>query len=392
MLCVQNQTVPGDPRVWREARDLAAAGHAVTVICPRAAGLGRREVIEGVEILRYRPAPELQGLAGQIVETLGALIGTAASLVSLRRRGPIAVLHAANPPDTFFLLALLLRPSGTRFVYDQHDVCPELFAVRAGEGHPLVALFRWLERWSYRTADLVVAPNESYRNLALTRGRKRPEQVTVVRSGPDVIRTAERVPSSGTVVTFAGAMDEQDGVHLLLEAVAKLVPQRPELRVELIGRGSNVEALKEQAEALGITDRITWTGWLSGDEYWRRLGSATVAVSPDEMNPFTLVSTMTKVTDYLSTAVPCLVADLPENLVTGADAVAYFRAGDAGDLALQLDALLGDADRLADLSRRAARRAEELRWSYSREHLLAAYGRLLTPDDQSRSRYSEYVP
>ena len=378
LLCVQNLSVPQDPRVWREARDLAAAGYDVTVACPSRPGLARREVREGVEIFRFPEAPVWPGVAGQAIETLATLFWVTVIALRLRWRGPIRVLHAANPPDTFFLVALLLRPWGTRFVFDQHDAVPELLLVKYGEQRLPNLVMRLLERASYRTADLVVAPNESYRRLALSRGRKRPQDVVVVRSGPDKVepRSTGRRCHPATI-TFAGAIDVQDGVHLLLEAAAEVVQRRPgSIRVELIGSGDGVEALHALATQLGIADIVTWAGWIERDQLGERLGSATIAVSPDDDTPFTRVSTMTKVTDYLGLGLPCVVADLPENRATCADAVSYYRAGDAADLAKKIEELLDDPDLLAEYSERACERAPELLWEHSRSHLLAAYARL----------------
>lgn len=379
VFCVQNLPVPHDPRVWRESRDLAAAGYRVSVVCPHRPGLARRELVEGVDIIRYPGPPLPPGLLGQAVETLAAVLWTAAWALRLRARGPVDVLHAANPPDTFFLVGLLLRPFGTRFVYDQHDAVPELLLVKLGRRPALSRVARLLERWSYRTATMVVAPNESYRRLAMTRGGKGADDVVVVRSGPDKVEALARPEHDDMpTVTFAGAMDTQDGIELLVDAAAKVLQRRPGLfRLELIGDGDGVERLRDRAGQLGIGEAVTWPGWLTGEAFRRRLGAATVAVSPDCENPFTLVSTMTKVTDYLGSGLACVVADLPENRATAKDAVAYFRPGDADDLAVTLERVLDDRRLAADLRARALRRASELCWANSSERLLAAYGRLL---------------
>ena len=375
LFCVQNLPVPHDPRVWRESRDLAAAGYEVVVVCPRLPSLSSREVLEGVDIIRYPPAPDLPGVLGQATETLWALLWTTFWAARLRLRGRIDVLHAANPPDTYFLVALLFRPFGTRFVFDQHDACPELLRVKLGDRPAFAWLLRLLERASYRAAHLVVAPNGSYRRLAIERGGKDPDDVIVVRSGPDaVVGAVDVAPGGHPIVTFAGAMDTQDGVELLVDAAAEVLHRSPgRFRLQLIGAGDGVAGLRARAEELGIAADITWTGWLTGSEFRARLAEATVAVSPDRDNPFTRVSTMTKVTDYLGMGLACVVADLPENRATAGDAAHYFVPGDASDLAAVLEALLDDAAGLDELRRRAVVRAEELLWRHSAEALLTAY-------------------
>ena len=378
VFCVQNLPVPGDPRVWREARDLAAAGHRVTVIAQRGPGQSKTDEIDGVSFLRYPAPPDRPGRLGQAIETVLTLAWTFWLVLRLRRRGPIAVLHAANPPDTFFLVGLGLRLSGARFVFDQHDACPELFETQTGGRGALYRTMRLLEWASYRSAHLVIAPNESYKRLAETRGGRSPNDVVVVRSGPDALLKKEWQPATGVpVIAFAGAMDPQDGVHLLIDAVAEILQRRPgAVKLDLIGAGSEVPDLKLRAARLGVADAVTWPGWLATDELHDRLATATIAVSPDDETPFTLVSTMTKVTDYLGLGLPCVVADLPENRVTGRDAVAYFRAGDVHDLAKRIEELLDDPALMAELAEQARNRAGELLWQHSRTNLLAAYERL----------------
>jgi glycosyltransferase involved in cell wall biosynthesis len=220
VLCSQNLPVPQDRRVWREALTLAGAGHRVTVVCPGDRSQPRRETASGVRVLRYPMPPGLPGLAGQVLETAWALVCVAAVAGWLRARRRIEVLHAANPPDSFFLVAWLLRPLGVRFVYDQHDLCPELLSARAPEApHVLAWFLRRLELGSYRRADLVITPNNAYRRLALGRGGCIPEQVVTVRSGPDEVVPREASGGSGPlVVAFAGVINEQDNVELLLRA------------------------------------------------------------------------------------------------------------------------------------------------------------------------------
>jgi glycosyltransferase involved in cell wall biosynthesis len=381
VLCVQNLSVPQDPRVWREARDLAAAGYSVHVICPRVHGGRARESLQGVEIHRYRAPRARAGLVGQIFETVAALMWTTLTLARLRLRGRIEVLHAANPPDTYFLVAALARPFGVRFVFDQHDAVPELLGAQMGAGrHRLrLALMRLLERSSYARADLVVSPNESYRELALCRGNKRPDQVVVVRSGPDEIGPERpRVRTTPPTVAFAGAMNDQDGVQNVIDAAAEILGRRPGgVRLELFGTGDAVPALQRRVDKLGISESVQFVGWVERAELLERLRSSSVAVSPDDDNSFTRISTMLKVIDYLGVGLPCVIADLPENRATAGDAVAYFRAGDPASLAKQIEVLLDDAELADELAARARDRARALLWEHSRGPLLNAYRTLV---------------
>jgi glycosyltransferase involved in cell wall biosynthesis len=376
---VQNLSVPRDPRVWREARDLAAAGFDVSVICPTAEGLARREVLEGVEILRYptlRPRP---GLVGQLLETIESLFWTTVSVLRFRRRGRIDVLHAANPPDTFFLVGLLLRPFGTQFVFDQHDPVPELLRAREGEQSKQAPLMRALERASFRAARLVFTPNESCRRLALARSGKRDEDVIALRNGPDEVSPLDlSPPTAPAVVAFAGTINEHRGVHLLLEAAADILSRRPgSIRLDVLGDGDAVGALRARARALGIEGSVDWPGWLTGDEMRTRLRAATICIAPDEDTEFMRIATSTKVMDYLSLGVPAVITDLPENRVTAGDAAVYFQPGDAHDLAKRIEEFLDDPDRRVMYATRARDRAPALLWEHSSRRLVEVYRSLL---------------
>lgn len=379
VLCVQNLPVPQDPRVWREARTLAAAGHRVVAVSPTPPGARPgRQVIDGIEVWRYR-CPDRPGTVGLVLETVVALVCTSWILLRLRRLQPVDVVHVANPLDTLFLPALLLRRGGTRFVYDQHDLCPELLAARSGDRPLLRRVLLVLERLSYRLAHLVVVPNGSYREVARTRGGKAPEDVVIVRNGPDAV-AAERPDPAGSppVVAFAGVMGRQDGVATLVHAVADILARRPGgVVLELIGRGSEVPALRAEVRRLGIESQVRWAGWLAPAEMHERLAAATIGASVDEDNPFTRRSTMIKVTEYLALGLPCVVSDLGENRVTAQDAALYFRPGDHLDLAKRIEELLDDGDLRAELARRGRERAHDLLWSHGAEALVGAYATML---------------
>jgi glycosyltransferase involved in cell wall biosynthesis len=376
VFCIQNESVPRDRRVWLEALTLAGEGHEVAVICPNDAGLSRAEVREGIEILRY---PQPPGRLGYLGETLGTLLWTTILALRLARRRPIHVLHAGNPPDTYFLLALLLRPLGTRFVFDQHDLCPELAEVKWGRRRFVDASLRLLERCSYRAAALVIVPNNSYRRVALERGGVDPAHVVVVRNGPaEARRTATPAPPPPLVLTVAGVLGRHDGVGLLLEAAARVESRRPgSLRVDIIGSGEDMPRLRAAAAALGIAERVSWAGWLTGDEYSRRLHSAHIGVSPDPDDPFSRASTMMKIAEYIAGGMPAVVADLPENRVTAGEAALYFRPGDVDDLARRLEELLERPAQLSELAAKASERGPSLLWAHSADRLASSYRWLL---------------
>ncbi len=203
VILVENLPVPLDRRAWQEAVALNEAGWDVTVISPRGSGeMGRlRDRIDGIEVLRY-PQRAATGLAGYLVEYLPSMLFTAGWLLHRRMRGRIDVVHGCNPPDLFWLFGRIARAEGGSYVFDQHDVGPELATTKWGGRGPragaLSAITRWLERRSYQTADLVLAPNDSYRKIAITRGHVTPDVVLVIRNAPDLARYREL--AAGAVV------------------------------------------------------------------------------------------------------------------------------------------------------------------------------------------------
>jgi glycosyltransferase involved in cell wall biosynthesis len=338
--------------------------------------------------VRYPNARERPGVAGQLLETACGIIGTARAVARLRRRGPIAVLHVANPPDTLFPLAWWLRRSGTRFIYDQHDPTPELLAAKLGRRPLLDRILRLLERRTYAAADLVIVGNNSCRRLALERSGHSPDRVITVRLGPRAVETTVASSPDVPVVAYAGVMGVQDTVDVLIEAFAEVLRRRPGgARLELIGRGDSVPMLTRRIEELGIGAAVSWAGWLPRAEMRQRLSRATVGVSPDVDNPNTRVSTMIKVSEYLSLGLPAVVADLPENRVTAGEGATYFRPGDAADLADRLAEVLFDEHRREQMAEAARRRAPCVLWEHSAPRLLGAYCNLLdggppVPGDQ----------
>lgn len=378
VLCVQNLSAPQDPRVWREAKTLRASGYRVSVVCPLGPNRQRNEELDGISIHRYRAPVDTTTTLGYLAETTWTLVRSAMLVLRIHLRHPVAVLHAANPPDTYFLLGWLLRPLGIRFVYDQHDHCPELMAEKWG-GSPLaVRLLRALERLSLRSAHLVVTANDSSRLSAIRRASRAEASVVTVRNGPDPPTghsPASPAEDDGTVrITYAGRMGREDGIDILLAAAAELDARHPRrIHLDLVGTGEDVPRLRRTAAALGIADIVSWPGWLDAAALRQRLPRASLAVSPDLGNSFTRLTTMSKVSEYIVAGLPVIAGDLPENRVTAGDAARYFPPGDIAGLTAALEALVLDPAERARMRKRAQLRASKLLWADSAERLTAAY-------------------
>lgn len=382
LILVENLSVPFDRRVWQECTTLRDAGWTVHVICPQGS---KRDTepeaeIDGVRIHRYPLRAATGGPSGYLREYGSALWHT----VRLARKvGPVDVVHACNPPDLLFLPALWLKRRGARFVFDQHDLVPELYLSRFDRGEDL--LYRAvcaLERMTYRAADVVLATNESYKDVAVRRGGQRPADVFVVRSAP-VIERFQPVPPETELkhgkqhlLCYLGVMGPQDGVDYALRSLAKLRDNlgRTDWHAVFVGAGDAFEAMVELSQRLGLSDQVQFTGRIPDAELVRYLSTADVCLSPDPRNPLNDVSTMNKVMEYMAMGKPIVSFDLKEARVSAGDAAVYAPANDEAEFAELIALLLDDPEKRDRMGKIGQERVGgELSWQNSQRSLLAAY-------------------
>ena len=385
-ILIENLTVPVDRRMWQEARTLAEAGYRVSVVCPKGRGFEQPyEVREGIEIYRYG-LWEASGALGYFLEYAIALVAQFRLALKAYRRTRFRIVHAANPPDTMFLVALLFRLVGVRFIFDHHDLNPELYEAKFGRRglfYHLVCLAEWL---TYRTATVSIATNESYREVALTRGGKQPDSAFVVRSCPDLekIRIGQPTPKLKNgrplLVVYVGVMAPQDGLDLLLESIRFIVHDegRDDVSFVLIGRGPETPALEAWAREKGIDSFVKFTGRVPDAEMWAYLSTADFGVAPDPKNAMNDKSTMNKILEYMAFGLPVVLYDLTEGRRSADDAALYARPNDPKDFARQMLTLLDSEELRQRLGARARKRIEEsLNWDIEKQELLKAYERAL---------------
>jgi glycosyltransferase involved in cell wall biosynthesis len=383
----ENLPLPFDRRVWMELNALKAGGYEVSAICPMGESwTAPHEVIDGIAIWRYPAPPPASGLVSYVWEFLYCWLQSARlSVVVLARRG-FDVIHAANPPDTFWALALFYKLFGKRYVFDHHDLCPELYVARFGarrEGDLPYRLLRWLEWAQFRTADLVISTNESYRQIALSRGGMTPDRVRVVRSGPSHARfaTVQAVDPAlrrgrKFLVAYLGVMAPQDGVDHLLRAAHHLAhcAGRQDISYTLIGSGDSFEELQALTSELGLTDVVEFTGRIPDADVERILATADVCVCPDPMNPLNDLSTMNKVLEYMACGRPIVAYDLREHRYSAGDGALYATPNRPEELAARIAELLDDPERRATMGAYNRQRfLEKMAWEYSAGELLQAY-------------------
>ncbi|WP_224766382.1 glycosyltransferase family 4 protein [Nocardioides campestrisoli] len=377
LIVVQNLPVPLDRRVWLECQALAPRGYQVSVICPKGPGDPAREVIDGVHLYKYRPPPEANGLAGYALEFAYCWLRTAWLSRSVWRDHPFDVLQACNPPDTYWLLARWWRRRGVRFLFDHHDLNPELFLSRFGEPTGLreraeLWALRWLERRTFAAADKVTSTNESYRRVALERGGLDPADVTVVRSGPDTRRMRPVVPTPTVpegketfTLAYVGIMGPQDGVDTVLHVMDELVHRRgrQDVRAVLMGFGDRLADLRRESGERQLDHVVEFTGRVDQLGMAAHLSNADVGLCPDLKSPLNDLSTMNKTMEYMAYCLPSVSFDLVETRISGGDTVLYVPSGDVGAFSDAVERLLDDDDLRVELGLRARSRvADELDW------------------------------
>lgn len=387
LVIVQNLPVPLDRRVWLECLALVAQGYGVSVICPKGPGDPGYEELDGVALYKYRPPPTAGGLLGYLLEFGYCWVQTLIRAIRARRRHGFDAIQACNPPDTYWALALLFRPFGVRFVYDQHDLNPEVYASRFGRRSG--ALYRCLlalESATYRTADHVISTNESYRNVALTRGRRRSDEVSVVISGPDstVMRRgeprAELRRGKPYLCCWLGIMGPQDGVDLVLHATRWLRDElgRSDVHVALLGFGDCLEDLRRLAGELGLDEMVTFTGRAGPEVIADYLSTADLGLTPDPSNPLNEVSTMNKTMEYMAYGLPVVATDLRETRVTAGAAAVYVTSGDPGAFARAMVELLDQPERRTRMGDAGRQRIErDLAWHHQAPVYVEVYERLI---------------
>jgi glycosyltransferase involved in cell wall biosynthesis len=382
LILVENLSVPFDRRVWQESTTLRDAGWDVHVICPQGTKRDTEAYVEidGVKIHRYPLTAATGGPQGYVKEYGSALWHT---WRLARRIGPVDVVHACNPPDLFYLIAKRLKRKGARFVFDQHDLVPELYLSRFDRGEDFLyrAVCR-LERATYQAADVVIATNESYRDVAVARGGKRPDEVFVVRSAPAVERFHQVRPDQTIkrgkpyLLCYLGVMGPQDGVDYALRALAKLRDElgRTDWQAAFVGGGDTFDAMVALSRELGLDDRVEFTGRIPDADLLRYLSTSDVCLAPDPLNPLNDVSTMNKIMEYMAMSRPIVSFDLREARVSAGEAAVYAPANDESEFAKLIANLLDDPAeraRMGELGRE--RVAGPLSWENSRKALLAAY-------------------
>jgi glycosyltransferase involved in cell wall biosynthesis len=413
LMLVENY-YPQDTRVRNEAGLLSQAGYQVSVIAWRKNGQLAKEKVDGISVHRLRavdlfkktPSPnsgplgllwlKCKSLLGYVVEYGYFTLGCMAVSLSIARREGIDVIHAHNPPDTLFLVALPYKLMGRKFVFDHHDLCPELYRSRYGARHGVMARLLSLFEWcSLRLADVTIATNMSYKEVQMDRGRRNPASIFVVRNGPDEGRMTPLPPSprlramNKIILCYVGALNPQDGVDYLLRSLRYLKEdlKRTDFHCVIMGSGDSLEDLRELKIHLQLDGCVELTGFVSEEELRSNLAAADICVDPDPSSPLNDVSTWIKIMEYMANAKPIVTFDLKETRFSAQEAALYVPPNDERLFASGIAKLMDDPGlrrKMGDFGRE--RVEKELQWKIVSGNLLEAYRQLLPQNDRPLSQ------
>jgi glycosyltransferase involved in cell wall biosynthesis len=389
LIIVENLPVPFDRRVWMEATTLTKAGYHVSVICPIGKGYEKDyEVIDNIHIYRHPMPPDISSVTGYLREYSTAVYWEFCLAHRVWRERGFDIVHICNPPDLLFLVAAWFKLfRGVRVIFDHHDINLEMYEAKYGRRDIFYYGLRWAERLTFATADIAIATNESYREVALTRGHKKPEDVFVVRSGPDLSRFQPLPPNPAYrqgrkyLVAYVGVMGEPEGIDYLLKSVRYILQEknRQDIQFMLIGSGPMFEKLQALSEELGVSEFVEFTGRIPDQELLERLSSCDICVNPDKKMPYNDRSTMNKIMEYMAMGKPIVQFDLLEGRRSAEGASVYAKGNDQVDFAEKILELLENPERRQQMGAEGQRRMEEsLEWRYQAPKLLAAYDKVLS--------------
>jgi glycosyltransferase involved in cell wall biosynthesis len=385
LIIVENLPVPFDRRVWQEANTLKDNGAKVSIICPKMKGYSASfEVINGIDIYRHYLPFEARGSLGYLLEYSTALFWEFLLSWKIYFKKRFHVIHGCNPPDLIFLVALWFKLLGVKYVFDHHDINPELYLAkfnRKGFFYKMMLLF---ERLTFATASYSIATNDSYKEIAIRRGRKPDQKVQVVRSGPKLDRLKLLPPDNQYLkgrkflIGYVGVIGEQEGIDLLLESAKYIISIRQDIQFAIIGDGTSLGMLKKLTSEMRLSEYIDFYGRVPDDLLIAILNTADICVNPDRPTEMNNLSTMNKIMEYMALMKPVVQYDLKEGRFSAMDASLYAACDDTTDFAKKILQLVDDPELRAKMGRFGYERVlKELSWEHEKEKLVSLYNRIL---------------
>lgn len=387
LIIVENLPVPFDTRVWQEATTLVANGYTVSVICPKGKGYTKeKEILQGVHIYRHNLPEEGNSAIGYLKEYISALREEIRLAKKVYKEVGFDVIHGCNPPDNIYIVAKKFRKYGVKYVFDHHDICPELFEAKFGnKRNPLYWSQLFFERQTYKHCTFAFVTNKSYKKIAIERDKMNPENVIVLRSGPnlDRMRIMDSVSSIKKgykyMVGYLGVIGQQEGVEYLLEAAKYIKKCKNNVFWGIVGGGSHLEAMKKLAHDMELDDCVEFTGRIPDQQMLKYLNTADVCVNSDKYNSMNDKSTMNKILEYMALAKPIVQFNLAEGRYSAQKASLYARNNDAVDMAKKIIELLNNPEKRKRMGEYGRNRViNELSWEHTSKALLKGYEKFFT--------------
>jgi glycosyltransferase involved in cell wall biosynthesis len=384
LMLLENQSYPEDTRVLNEARELVQHGYQVTLICPAKKTQKSFEILDGVRIYRYHWPRGGEGLLGYLWEYGLSLFFTFWLTLWVFVRHGFDAIHSHSPPDLYFLIAAPYKLLGKKFVFDHHDISPEMYEARFPDGsnRRMYKILMLCEKLTCRLANHIISVNESYKKLVVERHGIPAANVTVVRNGPNFHDRYAVDPDLAlrdrkqTILGYVGVMGYQDGIDSFIRAMHQLrhTLGRTDFYAVLIGKGSSLQSLKDLVKELDISEHCWFTGFVSNEDLLKLLSSTDICIAPDPYNSFNDRSTMIKVLEYMTFRKPIVAYRLVEHQVSAGDAALYANVNDELDFAKKIQELMDNPGLRQQMGHIGRKRIEDvLAWQHQAPHLLQAY-------------------
>ncbi|MGN6532204.1 MAG: glycosyltransferase family 4 protein [Ginsengibacter sp.] len=380
LIIVENLPVPFDRRVWQEANTLKEHGVDVSIICPKMKGYHQSfEQVNGIDIYRH-PLKEGKGVFGYLREYSMALMWEFILSFKIYTKKKFHVIHGCNPPDLIFIVALFYKLLGVKYVFDHHDINPELYIAKYNKKGFFYRFLIVMERLTFATANYSIATNDSYKEIAIKRGKMPANRVQVVRSGPKldrlILRKGDNKYKKGRdfLIGYVGVIGQQEGLDLLLESVKHVIAKRKNVQFAIIGGGTELQAIKELTQKMELQDYVDYYGRVDDETMINILNTSDICVNPDKPTEMNNLSTMNKIMEYMALKKPIVQYDLKEGRVSAQNASLYAENASPQNFAEKILWLFDNPDVRIEMGEYGYNRViNELSWDFESKKLIAFY-------------------
>lgn len=386
LFIVENAPVPHDTRVWSEALTAKEYGYKVSIICPKTKAAAESYIRkDGIDIYRHFAPFEADGKYAFLIEYANAIFWELLLSIRIFLRKPFHIIHSANPPDHVFLIAILFKILGVKYIFDHHDICPENYLAKFHRKDLFYKILTIMEKLTFRFSDIVISTNESYKKIAVQRGGKKTQDVFVVRNGPRLSNITFPKPNNGLkenftyLVAYVGVIGNQEGIDNLLRIVDYIANKKriEDIKFVIIGTGPHWQKMVDLSKNMNLEKWVRFTGYIPYADFYELLATSDICVNPEPSNEFTDRSTMLKIMDYMTFGKPIIQFKTTEGQVTAGDSAIYIENNDEELFAEAIIDLLNNPTKRKAMGACGWRRIKDsLNWEKQKDNLFEAYSRL----------------